>query len=303
MKRYTRALVAGVLGALIIFGGFAIEWNLGADTCNGAVMQEGDRCVDPMSDGSYDYDDIGARKAEAQLVGGLAGLGLGGTFLVGALVSAASAARESARRRAEATAAAAAGEWPRPEDPGMQERHTSFTSGAGVTVFTHALRYVDEDRVERWASWSEIDDVRTDNSGDARGRVRFTFHLFGGSGRNFSISGCPDDPDFLRPIKHAVTQAKLQHVLDLLEREGEVMVASGTGLRLTGHGFTHEVQGSDRELPWSKITGLVPGDDRLISITHAAGTWDSFHAVSGTNPAVLDVARRLWARAYRGQRI
>ncbi|OEJ30372.1 hypothetical protein [Streptomyces subrutilus] len=57
MKRHARALVAGILGALIVFGGFAIEWNVSADPCNGTVMREGDRCVDLTSGGSYDPDD------------------------------------------------------------------------------------------------------------------------------------------------------------------------------------------------------------------------------------------------------
>ncbi len=300
MKRYVGPLVAGILGALIVFGGYAIEWNIGADKCDGSVMQEGDRCIDLTSDDSYAYDDINARKAEEQYIGGLVGLGVGGVLIIGALVSATSAARDWMQRRADA--AAAVSEWPKPENPGIQELHTSFTSGASVTLFTHALRYIDENRAERWVSWTEIDHVRPNNFSPSAGRIHFIVHISARHGKTFAIAGYPDNQNFLRSIKQSIAQATLRNVLDILEMEGAFMVKSSTGLRLTTDGFVHKVEDADRELPWSQLTGLVSGNDKLISITHAEGTWDSFYAASGTNAAALNVAHRLWARTRSGQR-
>ncbi|MGW7434511.1 hypothetical protein [Streptomyces sp. NPDC054849] len=228
MNRYAGPLVAGILGALIIFGGYAIEWNIGADKCDGAMMQEGDRCIDLNSDASYDYDDITERKAEEQHIGGLVGLGLGGMLVIGALVSATSAARDSVQRRADAAAAASA--WPEPENPGVQEMHTSFASGASVTLFTHALRYVDENRVERWASWTEIDSLRTNNFSPSAGRVHCIVHVSARGGEAFSISGYADNQNFVQSIRQSITQAKMQPPA-ALEVAGRVWTRTHRGQR------------------------------------------------------------------------
>ncbi|MCT9093759.1 hypothetical protein N4G70_33555 [Streptomyces sp. ASQP_92] len=293
-------MVAGLLGALVVFGGFAVPWDGDIDRCEGKVMQEGDTCRNLQTGESYDYDDIEGRVDDHRQKMQLGALGIGSVLLIGAAVAAASASREVTRVRT-----GAARTCPEPDDVGPQELHVPLQSRTSVTLHAHALKYVDKNKAVHWVQWDQITQLssRVFTDGKWNGFVILELRI---TGRRdpLTISGRPADPAFLDAITTAAVRAKVQDVLDTLDRTGEYALEHSRNLRLTDRGFLRTKDGTTTELPWSALTAFEKAPVDTIHLKRGNENWDLIGgttAVRGhggtlsiANTAALQVAQRLW---------
>ncbi|GAA0280171.1 hypothetical protein GCM10010302_17440 [Streptomyces polychromogenes] len=83
MSEYTKPLVMGAIGVLIVLFGFTPDLGDGAKECAGHDMKPGDSCT--TADGAYGYDDIAAKDAENRQNKKVILSSIGGAVILGAL--------------------------------------------------------------------------------------------------------------------------------------------------------------------------------------------------------------------------
>ncbi len=199
MSGYTKPLVAGAIGVLIVLFGFTPDLGDGAKECAGHDMKPGDSCT--TSDGAYGYDDIAAEDAKNRQNKRAILSSIGGVVILGALGFAIRAGAEDLRyagerRRSDIRhrARAAQDKWDRPPDPGQfEDRSQELPGGGRLELYTHALCYKPGTGSpsrsaprEKWARWDQVTGVE-----DNRTRLQYADSMTTPSGSTWRETSSP----------------------------------------------------------------------------------------------------------------